>query len=145
MLKAARRIGFLTLFVGLPVLLAACPQKEKPPPPPPPPPPAVDAAPVVLTVEEDAAADAPADADAEAGKKVVLGNTNVLRLKQCCAALGAEAKRMGPSPEAGMFLSAAAQCNAMASQVAPGGNAPEMGALRGLLAGRTVPAVCHGF
>ena len=40
---------------------------------------------------------------------------------------------------------AAAQCSAMAGQAGATGNAPELGVLRTLLAGRTVPAVCAGF
>lgn len=70
---------------------------------------------------------------------------NLGRLGQCCAALGAEAKRLGASPEAGMLLSAAAQCTALVNAAGPSGNAPELGALRAALAGRSVPAVCAGF
>ncbi|MCA9586416.1 MAG: hypothetical protein KC657_13755 [Myxococcales bacterium] len=73
------------------------------------------------------------------------GNANLARLRQCCAALAAEARRLGASPEAGVLMSAAAQCNALVAQAGPSGNAPELGALRGMLAGRNVPAVCSGF
>ena len=34
---------------------------------------------------------------------------------------------------------------ALAAQVGPGGNAPELNVLRGALAGRTLPAACAGF
>jgi hypothetical protein len=88
------------------------------------------------------------DPDADAAKPKYTGpavNTNVARLKQCCNALAAEGKRMGSSPEAGMFTAAAAQCSATAAQIGPTGTAPELGAIRGLLAGRNVPAVCAGF
>ena len=133
------------VFAALP-LLAACPKKETPafdagPPPPPP----EDVQTVLTEMVEDAG---DMDVDAADARPKYTGpavNTNVARLKQCCNALAAEAKRMGSSPEAGMFTAAAAQCNAMAAQIGPGGNAPELGALRGLLAGRNVPNICHGF
>ena len=73
------------------------------------------------------------------------GNATVIRLRQCCAALGAEAKRLGASPEAGMIAAAAAQCNTLAAAAGPNGTAPELGALRSLLAGRNVPAICAGL
>jgi len=95
-------------------------------------------------MEEDAGeVDAGVDAAVKATGRAV--NTNVARLKQCCSALSAEAKRMGSSPEAGMFASAAAQCSTLAGQIGPSGNAPELGAIRGLLVGRNVPAICAGF
>lgn len=73
------------------------------------------------------------------------GAGNLGRLGQCCAALASEAKRLGASPEGGMLLSAAAQCTALVNAAGPNGNAPELGALRAALAGRSVPAVCAGF
>ncbi len=73
------------------------------------------------------------------------GGGNLARLGQCCAALAAEARRLGASPEAGVLLSAAAQCQALVNAAGPNGNAPELGALRAALAGRQVPAVCAGF
>jgi ribosomal protein L37AE/L43A len=73
------------------------------------------------------------------------GGGNVARLKQCCAALAAEGKRLGSSPEAGVLVQAAAQCMTIANGVAPNGTAPELGAIRTLLAGRNVPPVCAGF
>lgn len=145
-----RRIGRGGLFAlaassAIP-LLAACPKKETPAivDAAPPPPPVEDAAPLVLVpVEEDAGVDAGADAGPKKYGPAV--NANVARLKQCCAALGAQAKQLGASPEAGMLQQAAAQCSAMAGQAGASGNAPELGVLRTLLAGRTVPAVCAGF
>ena len=110
-----------------------------------PPPAPPEEQPTNLVPMEEDAGEVDADADAPVKKLGPAVNTNVARLKQCCAALAAEAKRMGNAPEAGMFTSAAAQCNTMAAQIGPGGNAPELGALRGLLAGRNVPAVCGGF
>ncbi len=73
------------------------------------------------------------------------GGGNLARLKQCCNALAAEAKRLGASPEAGMINTAAQQCTALVAQAGPTGTAPELGAIRTMLAGRNVPAVCAGF
>ncbi|MBX3204818.1 MAG: hypothetical protein KF764_07105 [Labilithrix sp.] len=73
------------------------------------------------------------------------GGGNLARLRQCCAALAAEAKRLGSSPEAGMLNSAAAQCTALVTAAGPNGTAPELGAIRTALAGRNVPAICAGF
>lgn len=73
------------------------------------------------------------------------GGGNLARLRQCCAALAAEARRLGASPEAGVLNTAAAQCNALVTAAGPSGNAPELGALRTILAGRPVPAICAGF
>lgn len=141
-----RRILFaLATFSAVP-LLAACPKKETPTVDAAPPPP-VEETPTTTILEplEEEDAGAP---DADAAPPKITGkpvNANVTRLKQCCNALAAEAKRMGASPEAGMFTAAATQCSAMAAQAGPSGTAPELGALRGLLAGRTIPAICAGF
>lgn len=70
------------------------------------------------------------------------GGGSLADLRQCCAALAAEAKRLGSSPEAGMLNSAAMQCNALVAAAGPSGTAPELGALRTALAGRKIPAVC---
>ncbi len=110
-----------------------------------PPPPEIDAAPAeILPMGEDAGVDA-ADAADAAKKWGPGGNTNVLRLKQCCAQIRGQAKSLGLSPEAGILNGIAAQCDGMAAQVGPNGNAPELGVLRGLLAGKTVPPACSGF
>lgn len=144
--RLRRGVVTIAVFSVVP-MLAGCPKKDPPPvvDAAPPPPPVEDAAPLtLLPVEEE---DAGVDAGVDAGKKYTgTGvSTNVARLRQCCNQLANEAKRMGSSPEAGLFTSAAAQCSALAGQIGPSGNAPEMGALRTLLAGRTVPAVCAGF
>ncbi len=146
--NSLRRGVFTVAVFSLVPMLAACPKKDPPvadAAPPPPPPVEEDAAPLtLLAVEEE---DAGVDAGVDAGKKFTgTGvSTNVARLRQCCNQLANEAKRMGSSPEAGLFTTAAAQCSALVGQIGPSGNAPEMGALRTLLAGRTVPAVCAGF
>lgn len=144
-LSPRRTIFALAIFSAMP-LLVACPKKD---------PPVVDAglppAPVedVVTtnlapMEEDAEAGADADADAPVYKGPAV-NTNVARLKQCCNALATNAKQLGSSPEASMLVAAAAQCSAMAAQIGPTGNAPELGTLRAMLQGKNVPAVCAGF
>lgn len=73
------------------------------------------------------------------------GGTNVARLKQCCNQLAIQAKAMPNSPEGGLFQQAAAQCNTMAASLGPNANAPELGAIKTLLAGRNIPDVCRGF
>lgn len=142
---APHRIVFGLAVCSIIPLLAACPKKETPvivdaaPPPPPP-----DVETNLVPMEEDTGApDATEDAKPKATGPAV--NTNVARLKQCCNQLAVQAKAMGASPEAGMFTAAAAQCNTIAAQAGPTGTAPELGVLRGLLAGRTIPAVCGGF
>jgi hypothetical protein len=145
-LSLRRSVFALAIFSALP-LLVACPKKEPAPvdAAPPPPPPTPEASTVLVPMEEDAGSDA-GDADADAKKPTgPYVPTNVLRLKQCCAQLRTQAKAMGASPEAGMLMSAAAQCDTMAAQVGPGGTAPEMGVIRNLLAGRNIPAACAGF
>jgi hypothetical protein len=79
------------------------------------------------------------------GAKTAAPGGNLAALRQCCAALSTQAKTLGASPEAGMIVAAAAQCTALVNSAGPTGNVPEVGALRGLLAGRNVPAVCAGF
>ncbi len=145
---APRRMVFALAVCSVVPLLAGCPKKETPavvdaapPPPPPEEAPPTHLGPMVGDAGEvvDAAPDAPAKVT---GKAV---NANVARLKQCCSALAAEAKRMGSSPAAGMFTAAAAQCSTLAAQAGPSGTAPELGVLRGALAGRNIPAICAGF
>jgi hypothetical protein len=85
------------------------------------------------------------DPGAKGAKPATGGGGNLARLMQCCAALEGEAKRLGSSPEAGVLSSAAAQCKQLVAAAGPSGNAPELGALRTVLAGRKVPAICAGF
>lgn len=140
-----RRMVFaLAVFASVP-LLVACPKKETPQPPEAAPPPPVEEASTtnLVPLEEP---DAAVEDVVEAGKK--LGPavpTNVARLKQCCNQLSIQAKAMANSPEGGMFQQAAAQCNTMAASLGPNAQAPEMGAIKALLAGRNIPAVCAGF
>lgn len=144
-LSSRRALFAVAIFSAVP-LLVACPKKDPPAPDAaPPPPPEVEAsATVVLTpLEEDAGADADA---ADAAKKATSPgvSTNVARLRQCCGQLRIQARALGASPEAGMLSAAAQQCDGLAGQ-AGGGNAPELGLLKTLLAGRNIPPVCQGF
>ncbi len=146
-LSPRRTLFALAIFSAVP-LLVACPKKNQPvevdAAPPPPPPPEDAGSSELVPMEEDAGD----QADADAGKPVYKGpavNTNVLRLRQCCNALAAEAKKNPTSPEAATLAGIAAQCTILANQVGPSGNAPEFATLRGLLKGRTIPAGCAGL
>jgi hypothetical protein len=146
MALSTRRTVFALAISSAVPLLVACPKKDPPAVVDAAPAPEQDSAPLVLTtLEEDAGADA--DADADAAKKATGPGvpTNVARLRQCCGQLRTQAKAMGASPEAGMLIGAAAQCDALAAQAGPGASAPELGVLKGLLAGRNIPPVCAGF
>ncbi len=130
----------LAIFSAMP-LLVACPKKDPPPvdAAPPPPPPDPDTGTATLIPLEDDAGDAGSE---DSGKKLAIGpggNTNVIRLKQCCAAIRKQAQG---APE---LIAAATTCDGLAAQAGPNGNAPELGALRGLFGGRTIPPVCAGF
>jgi hypothetical protein len=144
-LSSRRALFAVAIFSAMP-LLVACPKKEVPAEAAPPPPPEPEAGTLVLApLDEDASADA-ADA-ADAAKKATGPGvpTNVARLRQCCGQLRIQAKALGASPEAGMLLQGAAQCDVLASQAGPGANAPELGILKTALAGRNIPPVCQGF
>jgi hypothetical protein len=146
MALSTRRIVFaFALFSAMP-LLVACPKKEAPVlvEAAPPPEPEQDSAPLVLTTLEE---DAGEDADADAAKKATGPGvpTNVARLRQCCAQLRKQAKAMGATPESGMLVGAAAQCDGLAAAAGPGTSAPELGVLKAALAGRNIPAICAGF
>ncbi len=143
-----RSLLLTAAFCALPFVVG-CPKKEPPqvveatPPPEPAP---VDAAVTVLEpMEDEVVADAAAEASAPKKPTGTGTSTNVLRVKQCCAQLRTQAKLLGASPEAGLLMSAAVQCDTLATQVGPGGNAPELGVVRGLLRGRTLPAACASF
>ena len=136
----------LLLACGVPLVAAGCQScrnqtkvgEDAAPPPPPPQPDVIDLAP------EDAGVDAP-DAN-EAGKRAGPPvNPNQRRLEQCCAAIAAQAKQLGSSPEAFQLSAIAGQCYAIAKQVGPQGNAPEFAQVRQLLAGKTLPGGCAGL
>jgi hypothetical protein len=144
-IRLRKKLFGVAVFIILP-LVVACGEKHKNVPLDAglvAPPPVVDAT-VLLLDDPDTGVDA-ADA-ADAHKKVgPAGNTNVLRLKQCCGQLRIQAKALGASPEAGLLTQAAAQCDGLAAQAGTSGNAPELGILRTALAGRNIPPVCAGF
>jgi hypothetical protein len=142
----ARRT-LLALAIALPApLLVACPKKENPvvvdagPPPPPP----MEAAVVDLTpIVEDAGPDVvEASAPRYGGTPT---NTMSARIKQCCNAIRAQAKALGSSPEGNMILAAAASCDGLAAQAAATNNAPEFTAVKSLMQGKPLPAVCQGL
>jgi hypothetical protein len=69
---------------------------------------------------------------------------NAAKIKQCCNAMRKQAAGMGPSPEANIVIGLAAQCDLVAAQAA-GGTAPEFGAFRQMITGRTLPSACSGL
>ncbi len=140
-----RRCLFALAVFGAVPLLAACPKKETPVIDAGPPPPVVeDSGPINLApIEEDAGVDAGEDAGKKATGPYVPNNVAVLR--QCCAALRKNAAGLGASPEVGVVLQAAAQCDVMANSVGPNGTAPETGVIRNLLHGKNLPAACNKF
>ncbi|MBX3189847.1 MAG: acyltransferase [Labilithrix sp.] len=145
-LSNRRKFFALAIFSAMP-LLVACPKKDPPPvdaAPPPPPPDEDTGTTVLVPLEEDAGEDVDAGADVKKATGPFVP-TNVARLRQCCGQLRIQAKAMGASPEAGMLLGAAAQCDTLAAQAGPSGTAPELGVLKNLLAGRNIPPVCAGF
>ncbi|HEY8076715.1 MAG TPA: hypothetical protein VIF62_21465 [Labilithrix sp.] len=129
-------------FVAVLVLATAC-NNHKPVP-------IVDAAPPAVTpdtptnlaplTDDDAGEDAGNDAGPK--KPGVFVDPKVARIKQCCGALRTQAKALGASPEAGLILGAAAQCDGIAAQAGAKGTAPELGFLRTI---RTVPPICQGL
>lgn len=141
-LQPRRALFAVAVSSALP-LLVACPKKD-----PPvvmeaaPPPPVEEAGPTVLTPIEELDAGQP---DADAAPKKYTGpavNPNTARIKQCCNALRAESKKQGNPPE---IAAAIGSCDQIAAAAGTTGNAPELGALKALMAGRTLPAVCAGF
>lgn len=145
-LSPRRAFFAVAMWATVPVL-AGCPKKTPTIVDAGLPEPVVDASPEppLLPMEPE---DAGVDAGVDAGPPKYTGpavNVNVARLKQCCNAIAKEAQRLGASPEAGMLTAAAAQCNVLAAQAGPTGNAPELAPVRGLLAGRQLPAACSGL
>ena len=108
-----------------------------------------DAAPTVLVpLDEDAGTGV--DASPPPVHRATGGSgltSNQARAKQCCNELRAQAKSLGASPEANIMVGFAAQCDMVAMQIGPtsGGQAPEFAALRNLLKGHNIPAVCSGL
>lgn len=82
--------------------------------------------------------------DPAKGTKTVAAGNGLEKLRACCNAIAAEGKRLGASPEGGMILQAAAQCTQLVNAAGPNGNAPELAAIKPLLAGRNIPG-CAGL
>lgn len=147
--KAVRAALSLAFFSVMPILAFACKKPEPAIVDSGPPPVATDAAPAILApLDEDASVDLPDATDAAPAKHAGSGlNTNQARAKQCCAAIRAQAKQLGASPEANMLLGLATTCDQLAVQVGPtsGGQAPELAPLRQMLKGKNMPAICQGL
>jgi hypothetical protein len=135
------------LCTSLAILVLACPKKPPPavedaaPPPPPAPTPSVTE---LAPIGEDAGDDAAAEAAAPKKWTGPAYNGNQLRIKECCNAMRAQAKQMGPSSPEGFQLNAlATQCDLVAAQVGPQGTAPEFNQLRQMLKSIKLPVACQ--
>ncbi|WP_437602976.1 acyltransferase [Sorangium sp. So ce590] len=136
-------LGALTFPLAVALVSNGCKKEEEELPPVPAPTvetPAPTPTPTTQIVpEEDAGADA-ADvdaADADAGKKVVTGDSSGIR--KCCAALRQNAKSAPPEQQGG-YLAAASACDGLANS--PQGR-QALSTLRGLLLGAQMPASCQ--
>jgi hypothetical protein len=137
----------LTVVVTMALFTLGCPKK-------PPPPAEVDAGaePEVIDagvtqlepLDEDSGPETGPAAPPPRGGGGGGGGTNAARIKQCCNGMRKQAAGMGPSPEANIVLGLAMQCDMIAAQAA-GGTAPEFGAFRQMISGRTLPAACSGL
>jgi hypothetical protein len=149
--RSSRRVASFTAIAafGLVPLLAACPKKD---------PPVVDsgAAPSATVVDvPDTGEFLPLDLDSgtdsgdsgDSGKKATgpFVSPNVARIRQCCGQIQQQAKSLGASPEAGMLLALAGQCNVAANALQTNPNAPEVAMFKQAMAGRNLPPVCQGF
>ena len=146
----ARRFAAAPLAAVIPLLLAiagngcsGC-KKDEPPPPLPaapqdstPPPATVNLAPPAEDAGDDGG-DADADAKHYGGKPA-----DVTGLRNCCAALQANAASM-PPPQNAYALAAAQYCSAVVSSVnTPGQKDALLAGIRNALHGATMPAACH--
>jgi hypothetical protein len=100
-----------------------------------------------VTVLQALTEDAGEDVAPEVGKKAWTGpatNPNQQKVQACCAAMRAQAKQLGASSPEGFQINAvAAQCDLIAKQVGPAGNAPEFNQLRAILKSVKLPAMCQ--
>lgn len=76
------------------------------------------------------------------GVKGGTGGDALAKLRRCCEAIAAEAKKQGNSPE---LTAAGAQCFALVAAAGPSGNAPELSAVKAMLKGKSLPAMCSGL
>jgi hypothetical protein len=142
-----RTLSVFSFLVAAPLFTLGCPKKA-------PPPAEVEAAaePTVIDagvtqlepLEEDSGPETGPSAPVARGGGGGGGGTNAARIKQCCNGMRKQATGLGPSPEANILLGLAVQCDLIAAQAA-GGTAPEFGAFRQMISGRTLPAACSGL
>jgi len=139
--------SLIVLVAAMPVFTLGCPKKPAPP--------AVEeaAAPEPVVIDAGVTQLEPLDEDSgpETGPAVPVRHGggsgvsgNAARIKQCCNAMRKQAAGMGASPEANIVLGLALQCDQIAIQAA-GGTAPEFGAFRQMIMGRTLPSACNGM
>jgi hypothetical protein len=141
-----RTLFFFAFAIGIPTVLLGCPKKPAPVEDAGAPPPAnTPDVTELTTLTDDGGEDA--DTGFDAGKKYTGPpvNPNQMKIKQCCNAMRAQAKTLGSSPEAFQLTAAAAQCDVLAQQVGPAGNAPEFNQLRQMLKSIKLPAGCAGI
>jgi hypothetical protein len=69
----------------------------------------------------------------------------VAAIRACCAQIATQARSLGASPEGGMLLGLAAQCNAAAGSIQTNPNSPEVAMFKQAMAGRNLPGVCRSF
>jgi hypothetical protein len=141
-----RSLPALALFTAMPLFLSGCPKKPAPvvEEAAAPEPEVVDAGVTVLEpLEEDSGPEAGPVGPARHGGGGS-GSGNAAKIKQCCNGMRKQAAGMGASPEANIVIGLAAQCDMLAAQAA-GGTAPEFGAFRQMISGRTLPSACSGL
>ncbi len=142
-----RQLPLLCLAIALVAAVVGCPKKQPPAPveeaeaPPPPSAPTVtEIAPLTdATDAGDAAAEA-APPKKWTGPSV---SPNQQKIAACCAAMRAQAKALGQSPEAFQLNAAAVQCDLFEKQVGPQGTAPEFAQIRQILKAVKLPSACQ--
>jgi hypothetical protein len=70
-------------------------------------------------------------------------NSNLARVRQCCAAIRHLGKS-GTSPDGTFMMNVAMQCDIAASQAGPR-QTPDMNGVRQMMRGRVMPAACAGM
>jgi hypothetical protein len=147
MQRASTRLGLLQLSLLIAVVggVLGCPKKAPPMlvdeagPPPASVPTVTELAPLV----DEAGVE---DAAPEAAPKKYTGpaiNPNQQKIAQCCAAMRAQAKLLGQSPEGFQLNAAAMYCDTVEKQVGPLGTAPEFAQIRAMLKTVKLPSACQ--
>jgi hypothetical protein len=137
-----RTVFFFALAAAFPLALLGCPKKPAPVEDAGGPPPVAETPDV--TVLQALTEDAGEEAEAAPPKKWTgpAVNPNQLKIQACCNAMRAQAKQLGNSPESVQIQGLAAQCDMIAKQIGPAGNAPEFNQLRQMLKSVKLPAAC---